>query len=94
MLGQTAVVAPAHKAKLANALREEYPVTFALRLMYKDFGLVLDEAAKLAVPMRATAVARQMCAAERVKGLEEDYSVVIRLMESLAGLGTDAGGDR
>jgi len=94
VLGQTAVVAPGHKAKLENALREEYPVTFALRLMYKDFGLIMDEAAKLAVPMPATAVTRQMCAAERVKGLEEDYSVVIRLMESLAGLGTDAGGDR
>lgn len=92
-LGRTAVVAPGHKAKLTNALRDEYPATFSVRLMYKNFGLILDEAGELAVPMPATAVARQMCAAERVKRLEEDYSVVIRLMESLAGLGTDAGGD-
>jgi len=91
VLGQTAVVAPGHKAKLANALREEYPATFALGLMYKDFGLILDAAAELAVPMPATAVARQMCAAERVKGREEDYSAVIRLMESLAGIETAAG---
>ena len=87
MLGQTAVVAPGHRAKLANALREEYPVTFALRLMYKDFGLVLEEAAERAVPMPVTAVARQMCAARMAKGHEEDYSAVIRLMEDLAGIG-------
>lgn len=86
-LGQTAVIAPGHKGKLANALRDEYPMTFGLHLMYKDFGLILDEAAELSVPMPATAVARQICAAERAKGLEEDYSAVIRLMESLAGLG-------
>jgi 3-hydroxyisobutyrate dehydrogenase len=85
VLGQTAVVAPGHRAKLANALRDEYPVAFALSLMYKDFGLILDEAAALAVPMPATAVAHQMCAAEQAKEIEEDYSAVIRLMESLAG---------
>jgi 3-hydroxyisobutyrate dehydrogenase-like beta-hydroxyacid dehydrogenase len=90
-LGQTAVIAPGHKAKLANVLRDVYPATFGVRLMYKDFGLILDEAAELSVSMPATAVARQMCAAERVKGLEEDYSAVIRLMESLAGLGQTTG---
>lgn len=37
--------------------------------------------------MPATAVARQICAAEMAKGIEEDYSVVIRLMEDLAGIG-------
>jgi 3-hydroxyisobutyrate dehydrogenase len=91
VLGQTTVVAPGHRAKLTNALREEYPVAFALRLMSKDFGLVLDQAAELDVPMPATAVARQMCAAELAKGLEEDYSAVIRLMESLAGIGAAEG---
>ncbi len=91
VLGQTAVVAPGHRSKLANALREEYPVTFALRLMYKDFGLVLEEAAERAVSMPATAVARQMCAARMAKGHEEDYSAVIQLMENLAGVGDGQG---
>ena len=84
VLGQTAVVAPAHKGKLENALKDEYPTTFPLRLMYKDFGLILQEAAERSVAMPATALARQMCVAEMAKGSEEDYSAVIRLMESLA----------
>jgi 3-hydroxyisobutyrate dehydrogenase-like beta-hydroxyacid dehydrogenase len=52
--------------------------------MYKDFGLILQEAAEQSVAMPATASARQMYAAEMAKGIEEDYSAVIRLMESLA----------
>ena len=86
VLEQTALIAPAHKAKFANARREEYPVTFALRLMHKDFGLIQQEATSLAVPMPATAAAQQACAAEQAKNTEEDYSAVIRLMEEWAGL--------
>jgi 3-hydroxyisobutyrate dehydrogenase-like beta-hydroxyacid dehydrogenase len=94
VLGQTAVVAPGHKGKLAKALRDEYQTTFPLRLMYKDFGLILEEAAEQSVPMPTTAVARQICAAEMVKGFEEDYSAVIRLMEQLAGIDTASSGAR
>mgnify|MGYP005848237629 CR=1 FL=1 len=86
VLGQTPLIAVAHRSKLDNARRGEYPVNFELGMMYKDFGLILRQAAELAVPMPATAVAQQMCAAERAKGLEEDYSATIRLMEQLAGL--------
>ncbi len=90
VLGQTAVVAPGHKGKLANALKDQYPTTFPLRLMHKDFGLILEEAAERSVAMPATAVARQMCAAEMAKGVEEDYSAVIRLMENLTGISAGA----
>jgi len=86
VLEQTALIAPAHKAKFANARREEYPVTFALRLMHKDFGLIQQEATSLAVPMPATAAAQQACTAEQAKNTEEDYSAVIRLMEEWAGV--------
>ena len=85
-LGHTAVVAPGYKAKLENARRSTYPVAFALPLMYKDFGLILREATQLAVPMPATAVAQQLCAAEYARRREEDYSAVIGLMEDLAGI--------
>jgi 3-hydroxyisobutyrate dehydrogenase-like beta-hydroxyacid dehydrogenase len=54
--------------------------------MYKDFGLIEQEATNLAVPMPATAAAHQVCAAEQAKSTEEDYSAVIRLMEELSGL--------
>jgi len=86
VLGQTTVVAPAHKAKLENARRGEFPGTFPLRLMHKDFGLILQEAARVAAPMPATAAAAQMSAAELARGRDDDYSAVIRLMRDLADL--------
>lgn len=66
--------------------QNNYPVNFALRLMYKDFELILNQASEVAVPMPTTAVAQQICAMEHAKNIEEDYSAVIGLMEELAGL--------
>jgi 3-hydroxyisobutyrate dehydrogenase len=88
VLGQTTVISPGHKAKLDNVRREEYPDNFGLALMYKDFGLILDQAAQLSVPMPATAAAQQTYAAAMVanQGQEVDYSVVMRFMEQLAGV--------
>ncbi len=86
VLGQTTVISPAHKSKLDNVRKEEYPANFALPLMFKDFGLIMKQAEALAVPMPATAAAHQMYAAAMAKGMEDDYSVVIKLMEELAGL--------
>lgn len=86
VLGQTTVVAPAHKGKLKNAQKDEYEANFPLRLMHKDFGLALALAARLRVPMPTTAVAQQLCAAEMAKDEEEDFSATIRLMNELARL--------
>ena len=86
VLGQTTVIAPAHKSKLDNVRKEEYPANFALPLMFKDFGLIMKQAEALAVPMPATAAAHQIYAAAMAKGLEDDYSVVLKFMEELAGL--------
>jgi 3-hydroxyisobutyrate dehydrogenase-like beta-hydroxyacid dehydrogenase len=86
VLGQTTVIAPAHKSKLDNVRKEEYPANFALPLMFKDFGLIMKQAEALAVPMPATAAAHQMYAAAMAKGMEDDYSVVIKFMEELTGL--------
>jgi 3-hydroxyisobutyrate dehydrogenase-like beta-hydroxyacid dehydrogenase len=89
-LGETAVVSPSQKAKLDNARRQQYPAAFALRLMYKDFGLIVDTALELSVPMPATAAAVQVAAAEHGRQVaahsDEDFSVVIRAMERLAGV--------
>ena len=86
VLGQSTVVAPAHKGKLQNARTGEYPANFPLRLMHKDLGLALGLAAQNRVPMPATAVAQQICAAELAKDVEEDFSVTIRLMQEMAGI--------
>jgi 3-hydroxyisobutyrate dehydrogenase-like beta-hydroxyacid dehydrogenase len=94
VLSHTAVIAPAHLGKLSRADRGDYSAQFAIRLMNKDFGLVLETAAAAGVPMPATAAAFQMNVAEFSVGKEEDFSAVITLMERLAGLETSAAGNR
>ena len=89
-LSHTAVIAPAHLGKLSRADAGDYSAQFAIRLMNKDFGLVLETAAAAKVPMPATAAAFQMNVAEFNEGKEEDFSAVITLMERLAGVGTGA----
>ncbi len=90
VLGETAVVSPSQKSKLENARKDEYPAAFPLRLMFKDFGLILETAMELSVPMPATAAAVQVAAAEHARQLaahsDEDFSVVVRAMERLAGV--------
>ncbi len=46
VLSHTAVIAPAHAGKLAKAARNDYTPQFAIRLMNKDFRLILETAAK------------------------------------------------
>jgi len=86
VLGETAVISPAQRGKLANAVANEFPSTFPVRLMYKDFNLILAHAAALAVPMPTAAVAAQLCAAQDARGPDEDFSATIRLMRQLAGM--------
>lgn len=85
VIAANATVGAAHQPKIDNARKDDYPVQFALRLMHKDFGLVLDQAHRVAAAMPATAAAAQLCNAELAKGREEDFSAVIRLMVELAG---------
>jgi len=64
VLGGTVVLSPSQKSKLENVLKGAYPPTFPLRLMFKDFGLILDTAMHLAAAMPITAAAQQVCAVE------------------------------
>jgi 3-hydroxyisobutyrate dehydrogenase-like beta-hydroxyacid dehydrogenase len=86
VLSHTAVIAPAHLGKLSRADLGDYSAQFALRLMNKDFGLILETAATSKVAMPVTAAAFQMNVAELSESKEEDFSAVIKLMERLAGL--------
>src|SRR2546422_11110994 len=94
VLSHTAVIAPAHLGKLPRADARDYSPQFAMRLMNKDFRLVLETAAAAKVPMPATAAAFQMNAAEFSEDKEEDFSAVIVLMERLAHLETSDAGNR
>ena len=83
-LAKTAVVAPAHVGKLASAKRHDYAPQFPVRLMHKDFDLVLAAAAHAGLVMPATQAAATISAAESASDSEEDFSAVIRRMEQLA----------
>jgi 3-hydroxyisobutyrate dehydrogenase-like beta-hydroxyacid dehydrogenase len=83
VLASSPTVGQAHRPKIENARKDEYPVQFALRLMHKDFGLIIDQAQRAGATMPVTAVAHQLCSAESAKGREEDFSAVIPLMLEL-----------
>jgi hypothetical protein len=86
VLSQTAVVAPAHVGKLPRAMRGDYSPQFPLRLMNKDFGLILNLAAAVGAEMPATRAAFEVNAARSAVGQEQDFSAVILEMEKRAHL--------
>ena len=89
ILGDIAALSPSQKSKLEHVRTGEYPATFPLRLMYKDFSLISQHALELSVAMPSTAAAAQVCAVEHAwheaQG-DEDFSAVIRTAQQMAGL--------
>jgi 3-hydroxyisobutyrate dehydrogenase-like beta-hydroxyacid dehydrogenase len=85
VLSQTAVVAPAHVGKLARAAVNDYHPQFPLRLMNKDFELILKAAAKEHVLMPATEAAFYVNSEELAGNDDQDFSAVLRRMEEVAG---------
>jgi len=88
VLSETAVVAPAHVGKFERAMKRDYSPQFPLRLMNKDFGLILGLAAAVGAEMPATRAAFEVNAAQSAQGLEQDFSAVILEMEKRAHLGS------
>src|SRR5258707_9878861 len=80
VLSQTALIAPAHMGKLARAARNDYSPQFPLRLMNKDFQLILKEAAREHINMPATEAAFRVNSDELARDDEEDFSAVVRRM--------------
>ncbi|HEV2280914.1 MAG TPA: NAD(P)-dependent oxidoreductase [bacterium] len=89
VLGSTAVVSAAQKGKFENVARGQFPAAFALRMMSKDFGLILRLAESLSVFMPAVAAAKQIDTVEHAQsqGREEDFSAVVRTIQQLSGIG-------
>jgi len=95
VLSQTAVVAPAHVGKLQRAMKSDYSPQFPIRLMNKDFGLILNLAAAVGVRMPAAGAAFEINARQSDEGAEQDFSAVILQMEKQAHLdSTDNGRTR
>ena len=86
VLSKTAVVAPAHVGKLAKIATNDYSPQFPLRLMNKDFDLILNAAAKAQVRMPATEAAFYVNSEELADENDEDFSAVLRRMEEVAGI--------
>lgn len=83
VLAQTAVIAPAHAGKLARAAVDEFSPQFPLRLMVKDFGLILEEANKASASMPATEASRRISSATLSAGYDDDFSVVMKYMQTI-----------
>jgi len=83
VLSHTAVVAPAHIGKLARIERNDYSPQFPLRLMNKDFQLILKTAARENVPMPATEAAFRVNADQLVPAEEQDFSAVLHRLEEV-----------
>jgi 3-hydroxyisobutyrate dehydrogenase-like beta-hydroxyacid dehydrogenase len=81
VLSKTAVVAPAHAGKLQRAMNGDFTAQFPLRLMNKDFGLILSLAASVGAQVPATAAAFAVNARQLDERREEDFSAVILQME-------------
>jgi 3-hydroxyisobutyrate dehydrogenase len=92
VLSQTAVVAPAHMGKLQRAMKSDYSPQFPIRLMNKDFGLILELAATLGAQMPAAGAAFEINARQSDEGAEQDFSAVILQMEKRAHLGSNGNG--
>jgi len=86
VLSQTAVVAPAHMGKLQRAMKSDYSPQFPIRLMNKDFGLILNLAAAVGARMPAAGAAFEINARQSDEGAEQDFSAVILRMEKEAHL--------
>jgi len=86
VLSQTAVVAPAHVGKLQRAMKSDYSPQFPIRLMNKDFRLILNLAAAVGARMPAAGAAFEINARQSHQGPEQDFSAVILQMEKQARL--------
>jgi 3-hydroxyisobutyrate dehydrogenase len=88
VLSQTAVVAPAHAGKLQRAKKSDYSPQFPIRLMNKDFGLILNLAAAVGARMPATGAAFEVNSrqSDEEHEQEQDFSAVILQMEKQAHL--------
>jgi 3-hydroxyisobutyrate dehydrogenase-like beta-hydroxyacid dehydrogenase len=94
VLSQTAVVAPAHLGKLQRAMKSDYSPQFPIRLMNKDFGLILSLAAAVGAQMPAAGAAFEINARQSDEGAEQDFSAVILQMEKYVHPGSNGNGER
>lgn len=77
------IIAEHDHPKLEMARQGAYPARFATRLLSKDLGLLLADAAKHGVPMGTMAAGAQLFSLATIKHANEDYAAAIAAMEEL-----------
>ena len=78
---------PYYAFKGGAIARRDFEEHFAVDLLVKDQGLMLDEAAALRVPLPGLAAIREVFQAARAQGLgREDICAVVKVLEKAAGL--------
>jgi 3-hydroxyisobutyrate dehydrogenase len=83
VLNDTAVVSPSQKIKMQAALADDYPAAFSLANMYKDYGLILEQASTTRTPMPATAAASNVSAIAMARTPDADFAVIIQVLEEI-----------
>lgn len=87
VIGSSAVGSPLVKYKQGPLAERDFRPFFTVRLMEKDFDLILDSARKLKVPLAMTALVRHLYTAAAATGrAEQDCFSLVLLEEELAGL--------
>jgi len=69
-------------------MKNDFSPQFPLRLMHKDFGLILSLAAAVGAEMPAARAAFEINSAQSAQGQEQDFSAVILEMEKRDHLGS------
>lgn len=86
-LSGSAVLSPSQASKMELAKKDDYSnIAFALDLMHKDLGLILDEAIAHNTSLPLTESAHQLSSIGVNQGLRSDFAVMVRVAENLAGL--------
>lgn len=87
VIGSSAVSSPLVKYKQDPLTERDFRPSFTVRLMEKDFDLILATARELKVPLAMAALVRHLYAAAAATGrAEQDYFSLVLLEEELAGL--------
>ena len=67
-----------------SILDEDYTPSFPLRLMYKDYGVILSTAQHLRIPLPVAAVATQLYGAAANATPEADMAAIVKFIQGLA----------
>ncbi|HVB76216.1 MAG TPA: NAD(P)-dependent oxidoreductase [Candidatus Nitrosotalea sp.] len=87
VLLKSATMSPALAFRAPFTLASPRPAPFAVEMMEKDLGLILNYGRQLAVPLPTTAATAQMLSAAHAVGLaDEDFSAIFGVLARLAGI--------